>query len=913
MKKIFPLLLVILALPVVSVAQRVDHILLDTLYICTMDKALDAIAKRFHVTFAYDREVLSKYDMTERPEKKPLSLFLTQECAARKLKWYIGPDSVIYITEKYENLTSKPVEADRKRSYFGKAQKNNFTLTGIVRDKSSGEALPFANVGIRQTTVGSFTSADGFFTLLNVPSDTATLVVTYIGYKTGYVFLSPDMPFTNLLIEMEPESRSLKEVEVKSSVQEQLMSTNDKISLLKITPQKLASLPNIGEKDVIRTFQLLPGVSAANESSSNLYVRGGTPDQNLLLYDGFTVYQVDHLYGFFSAFNSNAIKDVQLYKGGFEAKYGGRLSSVTEITGKDGNSKGFALGGEISLLSFNAYLELPIGKRFTSLIAFRRSYQGLLYDKIFKQFNETTQVKQVTFGGKGPGGGQSPSSSSDIKSYFYDVNAKFTYKPSKSDILSLSFYNGGDDLDNSMSVSNGPPGGGGGFSFSMNNTDVTKYGNWGAGLRWTRNWNTRLYGTTLVSFSNYYSNRNRSNSGSHAGGPSNEGSFSSGVKEKNNLWDLSFKSEYTYALTSHHLLGFGAYFTDYIISYDFGPGDTSVLKKDQTGTLTGAYLQDKIKLAKSKLTITPGIRLSYFSPTAKLYAEPRLAVSYNISKYIKLIGETGLYDQFANRVVREDFLSGSRDFWILSEKNIIPVSSAWHYIAGISYERKSFLASVEAYYKSIDGITEYSMRFKPDRQGATYAENFFHGTGYATGIEFLVQKKYGALTGWVSYTLGEAKNKIEIYGNNYFPAAQDVTHEFKFVGMYDYRHWSFSLTWLYASGRPYTAPDGAYTVNLLNGTQQVYIDFGAKNASRLPDYHRMDLSVNYKFVGQVSKLEWGSLGLSVFNVYNRRNIWYKEYQIIDGNIIETDKLFLGFTPNITLTLKLSNMKPVEEK
>jgi hypothetical protein len=882
--------------------ESLEKIHIDKLYITTLDKVLDDIANANRLKFSFDRESFATIEINDRPMAKPLPMFLTQVCGEKKLKWYIGADSTIFLVNRYEALTSKPQESKQTRSYAGAARKFMITLSGLVRDKNTGEALPFANVGVKGTAIGTFTNANGFFSLVRIPTDTSTLLVSYLGYQTAMIFLNPDLPLTNLLIEMEPQTQTLKEVEI-SGEQEQLMVTNDKISTLKITPQKLSTLPNIGEKDVIRSFQLLPGVSAANESSSNLYVRGGTPDQNLLLYDGFTVYQVDHLYGFFSAFNSNAIKDVQLYKGGFESKFGGRLSSVTEITGKDGNSKGFTIGGEISLLSFNVYTEIPIGKRFTSLIAFRRSYQGLLYDKIFKQFNNTTEVKQISTKGGPPGGG--PSVNSTTKSYFYDLNAKFTLRPSPKDILSLSFYNGTDNLSNGMSMGSPSGGSSSGFSFSMENTDLTTYGNMGAGLRWTRNWNSRHFGTTSLNFSNYYSNRERSSTGSHSGGESGGGSIDNAINENNDLLDISFKTDYSYNLNNSNLLGYGLYYTNYIISYNFGETDTaSYLDKHQTGSLLGFYLQDKIKLFDARISIVPGLRLNWFSPTGKIYPEPRLALTYNLSKNIKIIGETGKFDQFANRVVREDFLSGSRDFWILSDGDLIPVGTAWHYIAGISYESKAFLASIEGYYKNIDGVTEYSLRFQPTRQGSTYSENFFNGTGYATGVEFLVQKKTGSLTGWVSYTLGKAKNKISIYGDDYFSASQDVTHEFKFVSMYDYRNWSFSLTWLFASGRPYTSPDGSYTINLLNGTEQTYIDFGPKNASRLPDYHRLDLGVNYHLRKKENGNEWGNIGLSVFNVYNRRNIWYKEYQIIDGNIIETDKLFLGFTPNLTLTLKL---------
>jgi ferric enterobactin receptor len=883
-------------------AQDLDKIFVDKFYYTTFDKVIDDIAAENGLIFDFDRDALSQFELNERPIKKPLREFLDQECGQFRLIWQQTPDKVIHISVKFQELTSKPQEAKLKKSYTGPARKFMINLTGVVKDKMTGEALPFANVGVKGTSQGTYTNADGYFSLINIPTDTSTLLITYIGYKTGTIFLTPDLPLTNLLIEIESQAQTLREVTIEGE-QHRLMNASDKISMLKITPQKLATLPNIGEKDVIRSFQLLPGISAANESSSNLYVRGGTPDQNLLLYDGFTVYQVDHLYGFFSAFNSNAIKDVQLYKGGFESRFGGRLSSVTEITGKDGNSKNFTIGGEISLLSFNMYLEVPIGKRFTSLIAFRRSYQGLLYDKLFKQFNNTSEVKQVSFkGGKEPPGG-STSLNNTVTSYFYDFNAKFTYRPSPKDIISMSFYNGTDKLDNGMKMGNA--GGGSGLSFSMENNDLTKYGNLGGALRWSRNWSTRLYSNSLISFSNYYSSRDRTSSGTHSGGDNGSGNINSGVNEKNNLLDLSFKSDYSYTLNNKNLLSYGAFLTDYIISYDFGETDTSiVLSKNDNGILAGGYLQDKIKLLKAKLTVTPGLRFSYFGPTGKMYLEPRVSLAYNLTDKIKFIAETGKYYQFANRVVREDFLTGSRDFWILSNNTNIPVSSAWHYIAGISYENPTFLASIEGYYKNIDGVTEYSLRFSPTREGSTYAENFFHGIGYATGVEFLLQKKYGNLTGWVCYTLGEAKNKIAVYGPSYFSASQDVTHEFKFVSMYDLKKWSFSLTWLYASGRPYTAPDGAYTVSMLNGTEQTFIDFGSKNSSRLPAYHRMDISVNYHLRNRESGNEWGNIGLSVFNIYNRRNIWYKEYQIIDGTIIETNKLFLGFTPNITLSLKL---------
>ena len=886
-----------------SIAQNPDKILVDKLYITTFDKVLDDISTDSKIKFAFDREQFSQINIDDRPMKKTLRLFLDQLCGENKLVWVQTPDSVIYFSNKYEELTSKPVEPKMVRSYTGPPKKSLFTLSGVIKDKLTGEALPFANISVKGTSIGTFANADGFFTLLKVPTDTSTLFVSYIGYENENIYLTPDLPASKFLIEMDAQMQNLKEVVI-SGEQVELMKTNDKISTLKMVPQKLSTLPNIGETDVLRSFQLMPGVSAANESSSNLYVRGGTPDQNLILYDGFTIYQVDHLYGFYSAFNPNAIKDAQLYKGGFESKFGGRLSSVLEITGKDGNSKGFNIGGDVSLLSFSLFAEVPIGKRFTSLIAYRRSYQGLLYDKIFKQVNNTTSTR-VAFKGNGrmPGGGASVEST--VTSYFYDLNAKFTYRPTPKDILSLSLYNGTDHLDNGTQMDSPAPPGGSGLSFSMDNKDISIYGNMGAGFKWMRNWNTKIYGNTLISFSEFYNKRERSSSGIRFENEGSSNNINAGLNEHNKLVDLSFKSDYSFTANNSHLLGAGLFLTNYQTSYDFGDNDTaSVIKSNQQGFLGGFYLQDKIKLMKSKLTITPGIRTSYFSPTQKAYFEPRLSISYNLTEKIKFIGETGKFYQFANRVLREDILSGSRDFWILSDNNLVPVSSAIHYIAGVSYETTDFLASVEGYYKDINGVSEYSIRFRPTKNGTSSDANFYHGIGYSEGVEFLFQKKYGKLTGWISYSAGEAKNKIDVYGSNYFSASQDVTHEVKIVSLYELKNWSFSATWVYATGRPYTAPDGAYSIALLNGTEQTYINFGAKNLSRLPDYHRFDIGITYHLKNKETKQEWGNIGLSVFNVYNRRNIWYKEYQIISNEVIETDKLFLGITPNLTITLKL---------
>ena len=473
----------------------------------------------------------------------------------------------------------------------------------------------------------------------------------------------------------------------------------------------------------------------------------------------------------------------------------------------------------------------------------------------------------------------------------------------------MSIFNGTDKFDNSVDNSNLPSFGGGTSNFSFSSTDLTKYGNIGTSLKWSRKWAPRFYGNTLVSYSNFYSDRDRSQQRTVTDASGNESTTKNGIFENNDLKDYSFKSDYQWDLFEMSQLQFGAFGTNYDIKYTYAQNDTStVLDKSNKAVLAGGYLQNKFKLVKNKLIFVPGIRASYYGMTKQNYFEPRASLSLKLTDQLTLKGATGKYYQFANRVTREDILSGNKEFWLLSDGQNVPVSSSLHYISGLSFETPHLLVSAEAYYKQIKDLTEYSLRFNTSPMGTDVNENFYTGYGYARGIEFLVQKKTGKLNGWVSYTLGEARNHFDVYSDGYFPANQDVTHEFKVVLLYKWKRWDFSATWVYATGRPYTAPSGAYNVTLLDGNTQDFFTVTNKNGLRLPDYHRADVSANYKLLkgsaGDKKRREIGYLSFSIFNVYNRTNVWYKTYSIESGSVIETNVNYTSITPNITLSLKL---------
>ena len=909
-------------------AQTVEKIKLKKFYRTDhLDVIIDAIGKDTDIRFIYDTEHLHRYRMAVDPlqydsKVKTVGAVLNILRNSWDMEVLVGEDGYIYIARDRDHLqqlqernqaaTVQRQSVEHKKIVGDGPVKRNFTLTGEIADRSTAERIPYAMITINGTSTGAMTDANGRFTLTKVPADTCTLKIDYIGYLSKEVTLSPSEENAALYIELEPQPQDIAAVFVVGRKADKALQANTQEHKMKMAPEALKLLPNLGEKDILRGFQLMPGVSASNESSSGMYVRGGTPDQNLILYDGFTIYYVDHMHGFYSAFNSNAIKDVQLYKGGFEAKYGGRLSSVTEITAKDGNRNKITVGGEVSLLSMNAYAEVPIGKKLTTMLAFRRSYQGYLWDHISGQntvSSDQIAVERPPMMGK----------EQDNPAYFYDLNAKFTYTPTKDDVISLSFFNGSDYNDNTpqFGFDGGGPGGfGGGFAdmeISMDNSDYQRYGNLGTSIRWSRKLNERWSMNLLGSFSYFYATRDQSRTMSLTKDGSTQ-ETTTGTLETNDLYDGSLKNDWKFQINDYHTLEFGAYATYYDITYSYVQnGDENLMDKRNSAITGGVYVQDKMKYLDNRLVITPGLRMSFFSEDGKVYPEPRLSASYNLTGSLTLNAATGLFSQFANRIVREDIMAGNTDFWILSDGTDIPVSRSQHYNLGLNYDLPDYIFSVEGYYKRNHDITEYTLRYQKNRlpmpgpggsEGNTnVSENFYTGDGYATGVEFLAQKKAGKFSGWVSYSFGQVMNRFPEQSEKYYHASHDVTHEVKLVGIYKFGNFDVSATWIYSSGRPYTAPIGGYQIPSASGTVESFYAVSDKNTYRLPDYHRLDLSASYRFnlFGSVGKPN--ALSISLFNAYNRRNVSAKQFQIVDGSILESNINYLSITPNLSLTLK----------
>ncbi len=789
-------------------------------------------------------------------------------------------------------------------------------IGGKINDINSGESLPYAKVSIKDTNRVTTANQDGSFTILNIPVG-SILVINKMGYESKEIKVTSDTKRLIInLYKLEKDSL-IEDVVVVGSVNSNMMQQSG-ISQFSLSPDLTRSLPNLGEQDIFRSMQLLPGVSGSNESSSGLVVRGGTIDQNLVLFDDFTVYHVDHVFGFFSAFNNNAIKDVQFYKGGFGAKYGGRMSSVVDITGKDGNTEQFGIGASVSLLSTNAVVEQPFADGAGSFILTgRKSYQSDLYNDILESVTGENQNAQA--GTSTPGQFALGRFSIEPESYFYDMNAKLTYRLPNDDKFSISFYNGADELDNSRDVDgnadisrlcelfdgNGPFGGTfceEEISFAVGTIDLSEWGNTGISAKYSHQWNDRLDTNFVISASEYFSYRDRliNTQVIYEDSDDEPTTGESSSNEDNQLDDFTVKIENDYYLNQWNTLSFGLQYTQQNIDFSLIQNGDLVLETKNEGATSTVYIEDEIVI--NALTVIPGLRVSKYSINDEVYTEPRLSISYELNDTTQLRAAFGDYHQFALSVARQSIEEGPRNFWTLADGETVPVSKSSHFILGTTHYVGNYNFNIELFHKEYEGLSEFTQQTRPirneDGTGLTLIlEQEFHtGSGTASGVELFLQKNIGDLTGWVGYTFSEVIYDFPTVSDTTYFADQDATNEFKTVLMYRWGDWDLASTFIYATGRPYTE-----VLGVVEDTFPPTYEVGAKNDLRYDDYHRLDLSFTYNFSRRGLD---GQAGLSIFNLYDRKNQWYTEYEIIEGEILETEITYRGFTPSLFFKVDL---------
>lgn len=729
------------------------------------------------------------------------------------------------------------------------AQEGKVTLSGHVRDQTSGENLPSATVGIVELKRGVNTNSYGFYSI-SVPKGKYTLKVSFLGFETQQltVDLNDDR---KLDIELLPKAMMTKEIVIKDTRKDENVKSTE-MGLHQLSMEDVKKLPVImGEVDVLKSLQLLPGVSSAGEGQSGFYVRGGGPDQNLILLDDAVVYNTGHLFGFFSVFNGDAIKNVTLIKGAAPANYGGRLSSVVDVSMKEGNNKKYQVEGGLGLIASRLSIQGPILKNKSSfMLSARRTY----VDALVKPFVRSTS----TFKGSGY--------------YFYDVNAKANYILGKRDRFYLSGYLGKD-------------------VFTFKNSERTfninvPWGNRTATLRWNHEFSNKLFMNTTVLYNDY-------NFTFFADQNDFKVKFYSGIRDWSGKFDLDYYSKF------NHNFKAGAVYTYHTFTPSTVSGEAAgaAFNPEQSfkkyAHEMAAYVLDEFDLGE-RIKVNAGVRYSRFmqvgpytrytydqnqtktdsveyapGEVAKSYGgfEPRLNVRFQVDELSSLKASVAKTYQYLHLVTNNGSTLPT-DIWSPSSYFVRP-QMAWQYSLGYfkNFFDNKLETSVEVYYKDMRNLLEYREGYTPSSlRDVDY--DFVFGRGYAYGAEFFLNKTKGRWTGWLAYTLSWTyRNFPKLNLGDPYLAKYDQRHNLSLTSSYEVsKKWTASAVFVFGSGNRVTLPTSLYVVN-----GQLVQDIEKINNYALPPYHRFDIAAIYTPKPD-SKKKWkGSWTFSIYNVYSRQN------------------------------------------
>jgi len=750
----------------------------------------------------------------------------------------------------------------------------NFTLSGHVKCAETGEALIGSTIFVEGLNTGTITNLYGFYSI-TLPEGNYTLLYSYIGYKDEIIQIklrenvTRDFELSSIPFEME-------EVVIRSEAADKNIQESE-MSVVKISPKNIKAIPVIfGEQDIIKTLQLLPGVNSGNEGSTGFYVRGGGADQNLIILDEAPVYSASHLLGFFSVFNSDAIKDLELYKGNAPAAYGGRLSSVLDIQMNDGNSKRFSTSGGIGILSSRLTIEAPFVKdRGSFIVSGRRTYADL-----FLKFSSDPLKKNT-------------------KLYFYDLNAKANYKINDKNRIFLSGYFGSD-------------------VFKFDDFFSTNWGNKTGTLRWNHVFGNKLFLNSSLIYSNYNYEIGYNLSGSMIG-------ISSGIR------DWNWKEDFQYFINTRNTLKFGIN----TIYHTFSPGEIKSEDEDYFNSTflskkhafeSAAYISHNAQLSDN-IKMTYGLRYSNFTSVGPdtVYSyndkdeitgvetfsrgevvnsygvlEPRITLNFIVDR------ENSIKASYARNAQYLHLLSNSSaalptDLWISSSKIVKPQIAdqiALGYFR--NFRDNMFETSIEIYYKKLQNQIDYQNGAEIIMNKKVESQLVF-GDGRAYGTEFFIKKRTGKLTGWIGYTLSKTERSIEEIDNgDWYPAKHDRTHDISIVTMYELNEkWTLSASWVYNTGIAVTFPSGKYEID--GNTVPAYTN---RNGYRMPDYHRLDVGATYT-IKKRKRFE-SSLNFSIYNIYGHRNPYSISFREVENDPNKTEAVRLSLfqmVPSITYNFK----------
>ena len=846
-------LLCFICFPPLVQAQNIEQIQHE---IISLEQALKSIEARFDLVFSYDSEVIEEVEVEFILTNESIDLILDQLFQQVDLNYTIYDSGYIVLTKK-------------------KASERKICLEVFNKE---GEGLSFVNIYIPELKVGSSSDESGKIGW-NVKATGDELVeISYLGFETFHTKVSNLDNCPRIILK--PKKFSFEEVVIEEYVTTGIEQSQSLDHII-LRPDKVKMVPGLIDADVMHLVQLLPGINSLDESASGLYVRGGTPDQNLILYDGIPIYNGGHFFGMISGFNPTLIDKVDVYRSGFGAQFGGRASSVIDISSRVAIPERVIFDGGLNFMNGDFSCSIPIVKQKLALtLGARKSYTNFIETPTYRRLSERVFRK-----GKFD---DVMEEESEIIDYgldfdFSDINAKVVFKPSTNDQISLSYFNIRDNLN---------------FDFTDESDDFisndrVEQESRGLGLNWVRIWSDKFYNKLTVTGTDLVNEYNFSLLDTGVD------SLETEERQFNNIEDKTILLSNNYTATDKLSFDFGIQYANLSVrrsfEEDYDPEDNEV-ERDYNQILTSFFSIESVLGEKLKSNV--GLRWNRAFATNEDFYEPRFSLQFIPNDIFQINLSAGYYRQFMSQVVEFNDLGLNQDFWVLADDNEnIPVLLSKNFSLGTIFHPKGFMVEVEGYYRKIDGLTSDLSQFQLDLD-SELGDEFEFGSGKTWGLDILVKKQWKNIRSWLSYSYNQTRYSYNLdFDRLEISAPNDLPHSLNFMTQFHHNNLDFAFGWRLASGVVYTQTLGLDA----EGEPEPTYDLEDINASRLPISHRMDLSIMYNlFKNRPVK---GKIGLSFLNLYNRENIMSREYFSVfideddEFELQERDRSMLRFTPN----------------
>ena len=854
----------------------------------TLEQVIQILEANYDFHFSYKVDDIQNVIVRPPAEKTTIDVFLSSILKPTALDFEIVQSDFIILKKKNE--------LDNSSDAVSNNNKNLSFLCGNVMDGFSKEPVPFANIYLKNSTVGTTSEMDGSFSFYAKIKESDTIIISYVGYPSIKVLASKLLSHPCATFTFETYQFPDDLVVVTAYLTDGISSQGNG-SYTQLQPNKIKALPGQAEPDVLKTIQFLPGISSPDGSASSISIRGGTPDQNLILWEDIPIYHTAHYFGNLSALNPYIIDRAKIYRGGFNSEYGGRISGVIDLKTEDLLTGKSEYGVGINFINAFANGKVSFLENKVSLaFSVRRSISEIWRSPTFKNLSQRVH-RGILF--------QAPTNNRPLEEieiddtfYFFDSNVKASFQISEKDKISLAGFFGQNDFQSVLKND----------LRNQVQSDSLFLKNSGLSFAYDRKWNDKFSSKLITLISDYRYDYDYSLVGLNTGPPDKFGFKKSMIIEK----QIHFSNQYK--TSKKHKIKFGYQFINYDVGFKITKQNrdnpqANQNKKYQSNVHVGYASFNTNK--EKKFGFDFGLRGSFLESESQSYLEPRLKTWFKFTDHFGFNFNAGKYYQFLSQLeqIEGDRASIETPVWVLAGSKEVPILDATQYQMGFVFHKNDWLIDVQSYFKNINGLTSLATGFDEELTG-----EFHLGNAKIRGLDILVKKRWRNYSSWISYSLSKVKHEFPTFFDKEFDASNDQPHNFHWVNLLVHKNFEFSLGWKFASGTPYSLKEN-YMIEIQQGMmgpiENIRPLVKEYNSERLPARHQLDASILYNFYPRKSKNWKGKVGLSFFNIYNRKNTYNRGFFMdirpnVPPGLEYTDQLELGFTPNFVLRFELQN-------